>query len=195
MKNTDNAREIVEEPKSKRNHSEWKTVGIRARNAELPLLNKQLDRLNYVTLGDLVKDLIAGRIRRLTDDQQIEIMKTNLQTNGQVTGLSGRPYEFYKQIDVSDLNKYLNEKYHRHTGNCYLNYFERYASIFFGPNPDVELFKLKLHKRSWILQSIKRFGDYYFRKYNNREVTQLIKGIIERYDLNKDLDITPYKLL
>ncbi|MBV9178380.1 MAG: hypothetical protein JO327_14410 [Nitrososphaeraceae archaeon] len=39
-------------------------------------------------------------------------------------------------------------------------------------NPDVELFKLKQHKGSWILQSIKRFGDYYFRKYNNREVSQ-----------------------
>jgi|SRR5215207_4511145 hypothetical protein len=63
------------------------------------------------------------------------------------------------------------------------------ASIFFGPNPDVELFKLKPHKRSWILQSIKRFGDYYFRKYNNREVTQLIKQIIERFDLNNDLDM------
>jgi hypothetical protein len=37
--------------------SEWKTIGIRVRNEELPLLNKQLDRLNYVTMGDLVKDL------------------------------------------------------------------------------------------------------------------------------------------
>ena len=32
--------------------SEWKTIGIRVRNVELPLLNRQLDRLNYVTLGD-----------------------------------------------------------------------------------------------------------------------------------------------
>ena len=56
-------------------------------------------------------------------------------------------------------------------------------------NPDVELFRLRPHKRSWILQSIKRFGDYYFRKYNSKEVVQLIKQIIERYDLNKDLDM------
>ena len=59
--------------------SEWKTIGVRVRNVELPLLNKQLDRLNYVTLGDLVKDLMAGKLTCLTDDQQIEIMKTNLQ--------------------------------------------------------------------------------------------------------------------
>jgi intergrase/recombinase len=169
--------------------SEWKTIGIRVRNEELPLLNKQLDRLNYVTMGDLVKDLIAGKITRLTDDQQIDIMKTNLQSNGQLTGLSGKPYDFYKQIDINDLHKYLIQKYHEHTGNCYRSYFEKYSSLFFGPNPDVELFKFKPHKRSWILQAIKRFGDYYFRKYNNREVTQLIRQIIERYDLNKDLDM------
>ena len=40
--------------------SEWKTVGVKIRNEELPLLNRQLDRLSYVTLGDLVKDLMAG---------------------------------------------------------------------------------------------------------------------------------------
>jgi hypothetical protein len=169
--------------------SENKTVGVKIRKEELPVLNKQLDRLNYVTLGDLVKDLITGKLMRLSDDQQIDIMKTNLQTSGQITALSGKPYDFYKQIDINDLHRYLNEKYHEHTGNCYLSYFEKYASIFFGPNPDVELFKLKPHKRSWILQSIKRFGNYYFRKYNNRDVTQLIKQIIERYDLIKDLDM------
>ena len=73
-------------------------------------LNKQLDRLNYTTLGELVKDLMSGKITRLTDDQQIEIMKTNLQTNGQITGLSGKPYDFYKQIGITDLQKYLEER-------------------------------------------------------------------------------------
>ena len=192
IKDTEKTQALAEVCKSEtkeRKKSEWKTIGIRVRNAELPLLNKQLDRLNYVTMGDLVKELIAGKLTRLTEDQQIDIMKTNLQTNGQITGLSGKPYEFYKQIDINDLHKYLIEKYHEHTGNCYLSYFEKYAWVFFGPNPAEELFKFKPHKRSWILQAIKRFGDYYFRKYNNREVTQLIKQIIERYNLNKDLDI------
>jgi intergrase/recombinase len=168
---------------------EWRTIGVRIRNSELSLLNRQLDRLNYTTLGDLVKDLVAGKISRLTDEQQIDIMKANLQANGQITGLSGKPYDFYKQIDIEDFLNYLKNKYHEHTAKCYLSYFERYAHIFFGLNPDVELFKLKPHKRSWILQSVKRFGDYYFRKYNNREVIQLIRQIIERYDLNKNLDM------
>jgi hypothetical protein len=116
-------------------------------------------------------------------------MKNNLQANGQITGLSGKPYDFYKQIDIEDFLNYLTSKYHKHTAKCYLSYFVRYANIFFGLNPDVELFKLKPHKRSWILQSVKRFGDFYFRKYNNREVIQLIKQIIERYYLNKNLDM------
>jgi intergrase/recombinase len=169
--------------------SEWKTIGVKVRFSELPNLNRQLDRLSYTTLGDLVKDLIAGKITRLTDDQQIDIMKNNLQANGQITGLSGKPYDFYKQIDIEDFLNYLTSKYHKHTAKCYLSYFVRYANIFFGLNPDVELFKLKPHKRSWILQSVKRFGDFYFRKYNNREVIQLIRQIIERYDLNKNLDM------
>jgi hypothetical protein len=181
--------QLTDKHKPKIQNSEWKTIGVRIRNSDIQVLNRQLDRLNYTMLGDLVKDLIVGKITRLADDQQIDIMKTNLQTNGQLTGLSGKPYDFYKQIDINDLHRYLIEKYHQHTGNCYLSYFEKYASIFFGPNPDVELFRLRPHKRSWILQAIKRFGDYYFRKYNNKEVVQLIKQIIERYDLNKDLDM------
>jgi Archaeal phage integrase len=183
------AEKMVDKEHKRKGNKDWKTIGVNVRLAELAILNKQLSRLNYDTLGDLVKDLISGKITHVKEDEQIEIMKTNLQANGQITGLSGKPYDFYKQIDINDFHKYLIEKYHEHTGNSYRNYFEKYASIFFGPNPDVELFKLKPHKRSWILQSIKRFGDYYFRKYNNREVIQLIRQMIERYDLNKDLDM------
>jgi hypothetical protein len=82
--------------------TDWRTIGVRIRNTEIFLLNRQLDRLSYTTLGDLVKDLIAVKITRLTDDQQIDIMKTNLQTNGQITGLKSKPYDFYKQIDIED---------------------------------------------------------------------------------------------
>ena len=70
----------VSENKIGSQKSEWKTVGVKVRKEELSVLNKQLDRLNYVTLGDLVKDLICGRLTRLTEDQQIDIMNTNLQT-------------------------------------------------------------------------------------------------------------------
>ena len=103
IKETEKLQIISSQEHKSKIKSEWKTIGIRVRNEELPLLNKQLDRLNYVIMGDLVKDLIAGKITRLTDDQQIDIMKTNLQSNGQLTGLSGKPYDFYKQIDIRPL--------------------------------------------------------------------------------------------
>ena len=74
---------------------------LRVRNEELQLLNRQLDRLNYTTVGDLVKDLIAGKITRLADDQQIEIMKTNLQTNSQA-----RYYVLYDPEKLTD--KYIS---------------------------------------------------------------------------------------
>lgn len=175
--------------KTERQKSEWKTIGVRVRSTELPLLNIQLNRINCETLGDLVKDLVTGKITRVTEDQQIDIMKANLQTTGQLTGLSGKPYEFYKQIDIVDLQRFLTGKYHEHTAKCYLSYFERYASVFFGLNPEVKLFTMNPHKRSWILQSVKRFGDYYFKKYNDRQVIELVKQIIERYDLNRNLDM------
>ena len=62
---------------------------------------------------------MAGKITRLTDDKQIELMNINLQTTGQLTGLSGKPYDFYKQIDVLDFQKYLSERFQIHTANCY----------------------------------------------------------------------------
>jgi len=69
-----------------------------------------------------------------------------------------------QQIDIIDLHKYLKEKYHEHTGNCYLIYFEKYAHLFFDP-----ILLKSYSKRYRILQAIKRFGEYYFGKYNNRE--------------------------
>ena len=79
---------------------EWRTIGVRIRNSELPLLNRQLDRLNYTTLGDLVKDLITGKITRLTDEQQIDIMKTKLQANGQITALPGSLMIFTNKLTL-----------------------------------------------------------------------------------------------
>ena len=57
-------------------------------------------------------------------------MKTNIQANGQITGLTDKPYDFYKQIDIEDFLNYLKGKYREHTAKCYLSYFERYAHVF-----------------------------------------------------------------
>jgi hypothetical protein len=87
MDSTYSAEQIVKNEDKRKQNREWKTIGVKVRLTELAVLNKQLSRLNYDTLGNLVKDLISGRITHVTEDKQIEIMKTNLQTNGQITGI------------------------------------------------------------------------------------------------------------
>ena len=42
--------------------SKWKTIGVKVKESELGIFNKQLQRFGWQTLGDLVKDLIAGKI-------------------------------------------------------------------------------------------------------------------------------------
>jgi hypothetical protein len=83
----------------------WKNVAIKVKENDLIALNRQLDRLGYGTLGDLVKDLMSGKITRMTDDRQIDAMKSNLQATGQRTAQSGNYYECYKNIDTDDLLK------------------------------------------------------------------------------------------
>jgi hypothetical protein len=46
------------------------------------LLNRQLGRLGYETLGDLAKDILLGQITDFTEEKQIEAMKINLQSSG-----------------------------------------------------------------------------------------------------------------
>jgi hypothetical protein len=167
----------------------WKNVAVKIRENDLVILNRQLGRLGYETLGDLVKNLLLGKITHLTEEKQIEAMKINLQATGQNTAQLGCYYDFYKSVDIQDLLKEYVKRYHPKTCRCFVSYFRRYADIFFANNPDIELFKLKPHKRSWILQSMKKIGDYYFWKYNTTDIQDLVKRIIERYQLNKDLDM------
>jgi hypothetical protein len=176
------------EKRSPINKKSWTSVGASIRLNEVDLFNKQLDNLQCQTLKDLCNLLIAGKLRRVTDDEQVHIMKVQTQATGLSTVQNGDKFDFWKQIDDEDFHKWLLGKYIPHTANCYHSYYVRYVDIFFGPNAESELLKLAKHKLSWILQSIKRFGDYYSNRYGNKEVKFLIARIIERYDLNKDLD-------
>jgi len=57
--------QIMAKRNSKAENTEWKTIGVKVRVGELPLLNRQLARFNYNTLGDLVKGSWNQRARRL----------------------------------------------------------------------------------------------------------------------------------
>jgi intergrase/recombinase len=168
--------------------SRWKTIGAKVKLSELGVFNKQLQRFGWLTLGDLVKDLMAGKVERMSPDKQIEIMKVQAQASGLLTGQMGNYSDFYKRIDQEDFRKWLENNYHPHTAKNYYSYFQRYADFFFGSDPANELYRFTPHKRSWILQAFRRFGDYYFHRYGTNDVKQLILRIIERHALNKGLD-------
>jgi hypothetical protein len=90
----------------------WKNIAVKIKENDLVLLNRQLDRLGYETLGDLVKDLLLGKITYLTEERQIEAMKINMQGSGQNTVQLGGHYDFYKNIDIDDLLKEFMKRYH-----------------------------------------------------------------------------------
>jgi hypothetical protein len=81
----------------------WKNIAVKIKENDLMLLNRQLDRLGFETLGDLVKDLLLGKITHLTEEKQIEVMKINMQASGQNTAQLGGHHDFYKNIDIDDL--------------------------------------------------------------------------------------------
>ena len=166
----------------------WISVGASIRADEMDIFNKQLDNLQCQTVKDLCNLVIAGKLRKITDEEQINIMRSQTQSTGLSTAQIGNRFDFWKQVDDEDFHKWLLGKYHPHTAKCYHSFYTRYVDIFYGSNPELELLKLAKHKRSWILQSIKRFGDYYHSRYGTKEVKILTLRIIERYDLNKDLD-------
>src|SRR6185312_12245841 len=68
-----------------------------------------------------------------------------------------------------------------------VRYFERYVEIFFT-KPDL-IRAESGHKRAWICDAMRRFGEYYDRKFHNPELKLLIQEIIERYELNRKMKI------
>src|SRR5919109_1335663 len=77
----------------------WISVGASIRINEIDLFNKQLDNLNCQTLKDLCNLLIAGKLRRITDEEQVDIMKVQTQATGLSTAQTGHKFDFWKQVD------------------------------------------------------------------------------------------------
>jgi hypothetical protein len=166
-------------------------LGVRIKSKNLPQFNRRFSLYGFETLGALVADFLAGRFPVITEDRQIQSLDSNLQSNGMQTTVNGQ-FEptFYKNIDLDDMLNYLLNirKFQNHNSRSLVTYFRRFRDIFFGPNPS-EILKLTPHKRSWILQAIRHFGNYYNYKTNNPECKELIEKIINRYGLNIGLDM------
>jgi intergrase/recombinase len=85
---------------------------------------------------------------------------------------------------LQDLSKkYVYKKHARDL----VSYFDRYSEIFFT-NPE-SIRSESGHKRAWICDAMRRFGEYYDRKFSNPQLKVLISEIIHRYELNKKIRI------
>src|SRR5690349_306556 len=107
----------------------WKTVNAKVQEQDLSILNNRLKVYGFDTLGDLVKDFMAGKFPQVTDDKQIEIL--NKQASGQLT-ITESP-TFYKSMDYQDMNRYYIQlrKYSPGYARQLVSYFRNYADLFF----------------------------------------------------------------
>jgi len=169
----------------------WRTVGVKVREEDLGTFNKRLSLYGYETLGQLVSDFITAKFPMVTEDRQIDAIGDNIQNSGLKTVINGVPFEptFYKNLDIEDMFSYLVNirRFQKHASRCAVNYFARYREVFFGREP-TELLRLTSRKRSWILVSMRYFGNYYNYKTGNPECKDLIERIIDRFGLNVGLD-------
>ena len=165
-------------------------MGTKVKNIDIPILNQRLKIYGYQTIGELIHDFIKAKFPPIYDDQELRSMKTNLQQNGQLTTLSGSYPSFLNNIDYDEMLKFYinNLRLHNKSARDLVSYFRRYYDIFFGSHPD-EILKYAPHKRSWILQSMKKFAHITSTKQEIQTVKMLLRRMIERYNLNVSLDM------
>lgn len=81
------------------------------------------------------------------------------------------------------LKKYKTTKHARDL----VRYYERFVDIFFT-KPEL-IASESGHNRAWICDAMRKFGQYYDRKFQNPELKILIEEIIKRYEVNKNVRI------
>jgi hypothetical protein len=78
---------------SRNSNSSWKTVGVRVRSQDLPVLNQRLRLYGFETLGQLVADFLTTKFPPLTEDRQIQAMDSNTQSFGLKMLVNGASFD------------------------------------------------------------------------------------------------------
>jgi intergrase/recombinase len=134
----------------------------------------------------MVHDFVKGKFPQITEDRQIDNLIYNTQSNSLKSVLDGgNNCDFYERVDINDTyNYYLNiRKFHPKTGRDLVSYFKRFRDQFFTERV-VEIQSLSPRIRSKIMDAFRKFGQYYFYKFNNDQCTDLVSKIIRRHSLN-----------
>lgn len=172
---------------NKKSSKGGKTVGVMLSEDDLLRLNFFLQKNNFATLGKFIKAVLDKKWPQYEKDEQTEKLLERIRNKGIKDPLTGDfSVDFYKNIDKQDmlrdfLRKYIYKKHARDLAR----YYERYVDIFFTKPHIIQ--SESGHVRAWICDSMRRFAEYYDRKYQNPELKLLIEEIIKRYELNKKM--------
>lgn len=155
----------------------------------MAILNNKLQTNGFETFSEFIHAWLKGNYPRHEKNEQIERLIARLRQKGIKDPLTGEfNPTFYRNVNCGDMFEDLSKRYvyKKHVKDL-LNYFKRYVDIFFT-NP--ELIRSEGgHKRAWICDAMRRFGEYYDRRFQNPELRILIQEIIERYELNRKMRI------
>lgn len=173
----------------KRQQQVWKSVTVRLKENDLAVLNNKLRLNGFETFSEFVHTWIKGQYPTYENNEQVQNLIERIRDRGIKDPLTGdfNP-SFYRNVNLEDMLKDLSKRYAypKHAKDL-VRYFERYVEIFFTKP---ELIRTESgHKRAWICDAMRRFGEYYDRKFHNPELKLLIQEIIERYELNRKMKI------
>jgi hypothetical protein len=163
----------------------WHTLCARIRKSGLSVLNNKLQVSGFKTFNEFGNSWIKGEYPKFEKNEQVEKMLVQLREGNITDPISGEfSPTFYRNVDREDMLKDLLKKYvYKKHAKDLVSYFDRYCEIFFT-NP--ALIRTESgHKRAWICDAMRRFGEYYDRKLSNPQLKILISEIIQRYELNK----------
>ncbi len=112
----------------------WRSVTARIKESEIPLLVNRLKECGCGNVNQLLKEFLTRRIDKVTEDQQVKrMMQTNESSTGLKSILSGNyRYEFYKEIDEEDFEKWLIDQRNIEKGYAHdmRSYFHRFKDQF-----------------------------------------------------------------
>ncbi len=84
----------TESKNNKELQKNWISVGASIKKNEIDLFNRQLDNLQCKTLKDLCKLLIEGKLRRISDDEQVQVMNIQYQATSLASAQVGQNLTF-----------------------------------------------------------------------------------------------------
>lgn len=166
--------------------TKWLTLSGRIREEEVPLFNQRLKMFGFSSVGEMFKGIINGTFPHVTEDKQIDNLAENQDPNNMKSLLEGGyNTDFYEKANSKDMYEYyfVIRKYHKNTARDFISYFKRYRDVFFTNRVD-EIRSLTPRVRSRIMDSMRKFGQYYLYKYNNEECIDLVEKIIRRHNLS-----------